>query len=585
MRSIVVTFLVLCALVFSAPLRGAEKPLGLDEFNSVDELAHAILAYFPKVQGDVTAVQGDRLTIALGKKNGLMTGMVLTLWRDGKEILHPVTGIAIGNVEEEVGNAEVTSVEDASSSAMVKKKIKDPKKGDRARITPKKIHLALVPLRADRPEIIAELTERLNESDRCTVIDSEKVNAFLKDKPQKDSALIREMGRVLGLDAVVAVGVYPSEGRYLVTSKIFYADDARPLATLVATMSLATKKDALGEIRPFFAPLKAEKGAPPAPVLPFAARQFVVADLDGDGTMEYVFSDGVRLHIYRQEPTGWREIWTEASPGIGSSVQHLYLGAADINGSGRPQIFVTAMEEGKVWSSVLEARDGTYHRIVKIPGFFRVINYPGRGPMLIGQDFDRERFFAGAPKQYMWSGGKYSAGTEVPLPAGVGLYDFAFVNFGETGLLLVAFDERDHVLVYSRGAVIWKSVERYEGGTTVVTLPVANADKGEQKVKLKGRILALDIDGDGKDEIILPRNIGGTVFGWAKAAELHALGWTGARLEQEWEIKDIPGAVLDLQAMVPGKGPAEILTLVGSSGGLFKKKSVQLIRYSGKQKE
>jgi hypothetical protein len=164
------------------------------------------------------------------------------------------------------------------------------------------------------------------------------------------------------------------------------------------------------------------------------------------------------------------------------------------------------------------------------------------------------------------------------------LYDFAFVNFGEPGLHLVALDERDHVIVYSKGTVIWKSVERYEGGSTVVALP-AKADKGTLKVKIKGRILALDIDGDGKDEIILPRNVGGTFFGWAKAAELHALGWTGARLEQEWEIKDIPGAVLDLQAAASGKGPTQILTLVGSSGGLFKKKSVHLMIYSGRQSE
>ena len=583
MRSIAVTFLVLCALAFSAG--AADKPLGLDEFSSVDDLASAILAYFPKVQGDVTAVQGDQLTIALGKKNALMPGMVLGLWRDGKEILHPVTGMVIGHVEEEVGSVEVTRVGDLSSVAVVRKKLKEPKQGDRARITPKKIQLAIVPLRADRPEIIAELTERLNNSGRCTVFDGEKVSAFLKNRPQKDSVLIKEMGRVFNLDAVVAVGIYPSEGRYLVTSKIFYAEDARPLATIVATMSLATRKDALGEIRPFFAPLKGEKSGAPAPALPFAVKHFVAEDLDGDGTIEYVFSDGVRLHLYRQEPTGWREIWTEAGPAISSRVQHLYLGAADINGAGRPQIFLTAMEDGKVWSSVLEASDGTYRRIVKTPGFFRVINYPGRGPMLIGQDFDPERFFAGTPKQYAWSGGQYIAGTEVPLPAGVGLYDFVFVNFGDPGLLLVAFDERDHVLVYSKGAVIWKSEERYQGGETAVVLPMANADKGDLKVKIRGRILALDIDGDGKDEVILPRNIGRTLFRWAKASELHTLGWTGARLEQEWEIKDIPGAVLDLQATASGKGSTQILTLVGSSGGLFKKKSVQLMVYSGRERE
>src|SRR3990172_1957892 len=229
MRRIAVIFLSLCAFVFSAG--AAERPLGIDELNSVDDLASAILAYFPKVQGEVTAVQGDQLTIALGKKNGLMPGMVLALWREGKAILHPVTGATIGHVEEEVGNAEVTSVGDSSSAAVVRKKLSDPKRRDRARITPKKINIALIPLRADRPEIIAELAERMNESGRCAVLEGEKVNAFLKDRPQKDSALIKEMGRAFKLNAVIAVGIYPSEGRFLVTSKIFYAEDARLLDT------------------------------------------------------------------------------------------------------------------------------------------------------------------------------------------------------------------------------------------------------------------------------------------------------------------------------------------------------------------
>src|SRR3990172_5814196 len=92
----------------------AEKPLGMEEFTSVDQLASAIAGYFPKVQGEVKSVEGDRVVIALGRKDGGGVGVAPTLWREGKDILHPTSGAVIGKSEEEIGTVSVTSVEGAS---------------------------------------------------------------------------------------------------------------------------------------------------------------------------------------------------------------------------------------------------------------------------------------------------------------------------------------------------------------------------------------------------------------------------------------------------------------------------------------
>jgi hypothetical protein len=318
----------------------AEKPLGVEEFTSVEELAVSISSYFPKVQGEVKGVQGDRLTLALSKKDGLMPGMVLTLWRDGKDILHPVTGAVIGRAEEEVGTAEVTSVADDSSTAVVKKKLKDPKPGDKARITPRKINIALLPLRAEHPEVIQRLAERLNEFGRFSVLGNEKVAVFIKDRKQRDSALVREMGTAFGLDAVISLGIYPSsDGKQMVTARIFYTEDASQLDTIVAMLDLKSGKQALGEIRPFFVPIKEEKSI--TPELPFIARYFVTGDFDGKGTLEYAFLDASRIHIYRLEPTGWRRSGRIPRPPrihyrrSAVAIQYINLDAADMDGDGR----------------------------------------------------------------------------------------------------------------------------------------------------------------------------------------------------------------------------------------------------------
>jgi len=588
MKKTIVAFLLV--LSFGASAVSAEKSLGVDEFNSVDELAGAIAAYFPKIQGVITAIQNDKLTLTLSKKDGVTPGMELTLWRDGKEILHPQTGMVIGHMEDEVGMVEVVAVGDTSSTAVVKKKLRQPQPGDKARITPKKINLAIVPLTSDRPEVVQGLSERLTEYGRFTVLDKEKIAGFLKDKKQRDSSLIKELGRQFSVDAVVALSIYPAEGKLLAVARIFYTQDAGLLDTIIATVDLKSRKDALGEIKPFFMPVKEEKSI--TPELPFDARYFTAAAFEGDGRLEYAFSDGSKLHVHRHEPAGWREVWTETVPSASAGIKHINIESADINGNGKPEIFVTAMLNGNVFSYVVEFQDGVFRRIADVPGFLRVISYSGKSLMLLGQDYDPKTFYTGQPKRYSWQDGKYVPGAGFPLPKGVALYGFTFASLGEDQPLLVALDEDDYLLVYSKDAVIWKSGEKYAATVTSVYKPATgigavlskDAVQGDKslRVRIQGRVVAVDINGDGRDEIIVPKNIGDTFLGIGAitGAELDSLSWTGARLEQRWNIKDIPGAVLDFQFLRPDKGGTQILTLVRTKGSLFTKDRQQVMSYS-----
>jgi hypothetical protein len=598
-------FAIVLLMFVSMSAAAAEKPLGMEEFTSLGELAKKISSYFPKVQGEVKTAQGTLLTIALGTKDGLKSGVVLSLWRDGKEILHPVTKAVIGRAEDEVGEAEVVKVGETSSTARLIKKLKDPKPGDKARITPKKIGLALVPLRPDRPDVVQGLGERLNELGRFSVLENEKAAAFLKERKQRDSSLIKEMGRSFGLDVVAAVELFPSEGgKLLITVRMFYADDARPLDTITAMLDLASKTEALGEIRPFFAPVREEKTVDAteksvSPNLPFEARQFALADLDGTGALQYVFSDGSKLHVYRRGPSEWRKEWSEPGSFAAGEVQHINLDVADINGNGRPEIFVTAMRNEKVVSSVLEFQDGAYRRIAEVPGFLRVITYPGKGNILIGQGYDPASFFTGKPGQYVWSDGKYVPGPEISLPKGVDLYGFVVADMGEARPLVTAFNDKEQLVVYSSDNAIWKSEEKYPAIGITVSKPLTGIDavvlKGaaesgdkreltgiqREKARIKGRLLALDLNGDGRDEIILPKN-SGFVFGGSKESEVVSFSWTGARLDQRLKIKDVPGRVLDFQILRQQGGGAQIFALVNTPGGLFKSDTLRVMSYTVK---
>jgi hypothetical protein len=103
----------------------------------------------------------------------------------------------------------------------------------------------------------------------------------------------------------------------------------------------------------------------------------------------------------------------------------------------------------------------------------------------------------------------------------------------------------------------------------------------ERKEKVPGRIAAFDIDGNGLDEIIVPRNTPNEFLGGYGAGSLEGLGWTGARLEPRWSMKDLAGPVLDVQ-VVQQNGVASIYALMETSGGMFKKHTFRLERFGGK---
>jgi outer membrane protein assembly factor BamB len=461
-----------------------------------------------------------------------------------------------------------------------------------------------VPLRSEYPDIVKTLGERLNDFGRFNVLDQAKTDAFLSNSKTMGTLVVRELGKAFGLDAVISLGLYPSEGKLMATARIFYTDDASQLDTVVAMLDLAkTRKEPAAEVKPFFNPVKEERTI--TPELPILSKFFTTGDFDGDGKLEYAFSDGERVQIYRNEPSGWREVWTETVTGgdkgavvmewqgqstVTQSVltlQHINLDSADINGNGTPEIFLSAIVNGKVISSVIEFREGKYGRTAEVPGFLRTAADPGKGTVLLGQAYEPAAFYSGPVKQYVWSGGKYVPGEEMRLPKGTPLYGWTFANVGEANALLVVLDDDDHLMIYSQDSLIWKSAEEYPVVANYVFRPATGVDAvlskrsdmdKSQRMRLRGRVLAADVNGDGKDEIVLPKNSSTPFLGGLSGAELLGFGWTGMRLDPVWSVKDIAGPVIDFRYGRDGSG-SRISALVRTKGGLFTRDRQQMMIY------
>ncbi len=91
----------------------------------ISDLAARFKADLPLVNGYVIGVQGEKVTIDLGNKNGIKKGMKCHVYREGSPIVHPVTGEVLGKNIDELCEVQITDVFEAYALATITK----PKKG------------------------------------------------------------------------------------------------------------------------------------------------------------------------------------------------------------------------------------------------------------------------------------------------------------------------------------------------------------------------------------------------------------------------------------------------------------------------
>ncbi len=75
--------------------------------NAVENLAHALVQDLPLVDGFVIQVNGEQIMLDKGLTSGLKPGMKCIIYREGKEIRHPITGEILGRETKIIGTVLV----------------------------------------------------------------------------------------------------------------------------------------------------------------------------------------------------------------------------------------------------------------------------------------------------------------------------------------------------------------------------------------------------------------------------------------------------------------------------------------------
>ncbi len=285
-------------------------------------------------------------------------------------------------------------------------------------------------------------------------------------------------------------------------------------------------------------------------ILPYALIDLAFGDLDGDGYLETVIISQRGVHVYRFKDDKFN-LLTEIRGQRNDN--YISVDVADINGTGRPQIFVTNFRNDGVRSLVLSWEGDGIKTIVKdVPYSWRVHQIPGRGQVLLGQQRRGDFPFGTKIKILSWKGGRYEPVEELGLPDEINVFNFKIIDLNGDGIPETVYLNRDNRLVVlsPQGKVEYQSGDFWGGTVTFVDVTEFNAFTSTIMSDRAGRHflparLAV-IPGIKPDtfELILNKNKDSLWnildrFESFSSGVIYSLSWDGVAFKENWRTMTI----------------------------------------------
>ncbi|MBW1679205.1 MAG: VCBS repeat-containing protein, partial [Deltaproteobacteria bacterium] len=315
-------------------------------------------------------------------------------------------------------------------------------------------------------------------------------------------------------------------------------------------------------------------------------KGLAVGDADGDGDLEIIFITDKKVFVYQKMDGKLKKIAEYKEKG---SADFLKVDMADINRNGKNEIFVTNLRENSLSSIVLEYKDENIEKIAdNLEWFLGVVNFPGEGPVLLGQTYGDNNPLKGKIYRIKWDSGNYVPSGLEEVPSGLQIFGFGVLRGeGSREKEFVNLDNDGRLYVYSQnGEEKWKSERTY--GSSEVSFQVAsNGSPGskEKTVFLPMRLVIKDLNNDKKMDIILGKNFykDKGLFNRKSICEkgsVYNLQWYGTYMDVRWHTGKLDECVVDYSiADADNDGIDELVIAVksGRSYLTFRPKSYILI--------
>src|SRR5262245_16117355 len=509
-------------------------------------LVDDLVGLFPKIQGEVVEVREGTLTLDAGKKDGTRQGLEVELFREGREIRHPKTGAVLGQAEESLGSTRVNSVQEAFSLATVPKG-SDVKAGDRFRVSSAKVNLVLLPMlsgvRENLVEVaLQELVERLNQSGRFRVTMGDPINVFLAQEGIKPEEFLQGKGvkqaaQRFHVENLLAVHFKRVQNRPYMDIRFFSEPAPDPVINTaffvpssIKPQSTAGRFSAGGPANPPQAKPRSllarllggdldsgsySSGEGTIPLRLVARFTFPVLALDvsiapKDKIPRLVVSDGDQVYMYRIVEQKFEPEWTKSVRSLGRvfSIQ-----LADLDGDGVLEV-IGNRYASKVGlnSFILRMKDGKpVYAADDIQDFLFAVDLKGDGVKrtLWTQRYSATTFFTqGQADQVILKGAKLIVEKPVRVPGGFRPMGAAFCNImGKDTRSLAFIDQYNRLQVATEGEDLWRSSTSVGGGYMEVEQQYGGGrDLRSSFYKIEPTPLAVDLDGDGVEELLVPQN-------------------------------------------------------------------------------
>lgn len=512
---------------------------------SLTVLVDQLQGLFPRVEAEVLEVRGTTLTLGAGRRDGVHPDLQLELFREGREIKHPRSGQVLGRAEQTLGRVRVTEAQEAFSFGRLVEG-QDPRPGDRVRLTAGKIKLILLPLLGGVRENLVEaatqeLVERLTASGRFQVAMGDQINVFLAQQGIKGEEFLggkglKEAAERFKVEHLLAIHFRRVENKPFMDVRFFSFPRVEP--------ALSTALFVPPSIRPA-APARFSSGGaanPPQAKQRTLLQRLLGGELEagtyssGEGTiplrevarfpfpvlaMDVAVSpkdriprlavmDGERVYQYRIVNQAMEPEWSLSVRSLGRVIS---LQLADLDGDGVFEVV------GNRWhpraglnSFILAVRDGKPRVLVdNQPDFLFAVDLRGEGikQTLWAQRYDTQTLFTqGQADQMAIKNGRLVVERAVRVPASFRAMGATFSNIAGKDTRALAFvDEYNRLQIAVGVEEIWRSSTSVGGGYMVVEhVTQTGRDSRSKFYKIEPTPLAVDLDGDGIDEIVVPQN-------------------------------------------------------------------------------
>jgi len=466
-----------------------------------------------------------------------------------------------------------------------------------------------------REGIYEILSTRIMVEGRIEVIERNLVEqALYEERPVRlDEAVAQKIGMRVGADYIV-LGSITKVGNYISLDArlINITEEKPPLSVYTQHKGIDDVMLKIGDFaqdigykilgrrvmtgrlaeprQPGITYLGKETGYKRSQTFNFEIKGLDIGDVDGDKKNELVLIDNHNIYIFKYDGEKMK-LFQKIETGYEHNF--LTLDVADVNRNGFAEIIVTSVVEDNLRSFILEYEEGKFRKITeKSNWFFRVLEHPKEGLVLMGQRMSPEAVIEGPIYKFVWKKKSFEKGPKLPFPKESTIFGITFANIRNKDTMdVLVIDEFDRLRLLSLdGKQIWFSRDRF-GGTnnsydTRKKKDIAFRPGAEPpwRVYIPGRILIRDLDGDGQNEVIINKNhrdwrIFDKVRSFDKA-EVYNLIWEENALITNWKTRDVEGYFSDFQVKdVDNDGEPELVVSVVNTESMLSRKGTSNVLF------